>query len=290
MNKKALSFVAWTFALSYLYAALFYFVLGIRSGTGYLLMAIGYMWIPGSVAILHYWREKRSLRTWRLLVKPNRWFAFAWLIFLVLQFANILVTLLWPSASFSLHMTDFFAQYESLMSPEELEVMRHQVTNNPLMPLVMMVGQALVAGVTVNMLAALGEELGWRGYLHEQLITLGFWKCSLVIGLIWGLWHAPLILQGHNYPQFPVLGVLLMTIFCILLSPLYTLIREKSGSVIAASIAHGTLNASGAISLIYIIGGHVLWNGFHLFSGFVLLTMVNLLIWNTLRTIGKRID
>ena len=53
MNQKARSFVAWTFALSYLYAALFYFVLGIRSGTGYLLMAIGYMWIPGTVAIAH---------------------------------------------------------------------------------------------------------------------------------------------------------------------------------------------------------------------------------------------
>lgn len=282
MNQKARSFVAWTFALSYLYAALFYFVLGIRSGTGYLLMAIGYMWIPGTVAIAHYWREKRSLRTWKLLVKPNRWFAFAWLIFLVLQFANILVTLLWPGASFSLYMTDFFAQYESLMSPEELEVMRHQVASNPLLPLVMMVGQALVAGVTVNMLAALGEELGWRGYLHEQLITLGFWKCSLVTGTIWGLWHAPLILQGHNYPSFPLLGVLFMTVWCILLSPLFTLIQEKSGSVIASSIAHGSLNASIGISFVYITGGHVLWNGFHHLSGFVLLALVNLVMWKSI--------
>ena len=160
--------------------------------------------------------------------------------------------------------------------------MRHQVASNPLLPLVMMVGQALVAGVTVNMLAALGEELGWRGYLHEQLITLGFWKCSLVTGTIWGLWHAPLILQGHNYPSFPLLGVLFMTVWCILLSPLFTLIQEKSGSVIASSIAHGSLNASIGISFVYITGGHVLWNGFHHLSGFVLLALVNLVMWKSI--------
>ena len=80
--------------------------------------------------------------------------------------------------------------------------MRQQVTNNPELPLLMMVAQSLAAAVTINMLAALGEELGWRGYLHEKLISRGFWKCSLITGIIWGLWHAPLILQGHHYPAF----------------------------------------------------------------------------------------
>ena len=178
-------------------------------------------------------------------------------------------------------MTDFFSQYESLLSPQELDAMRQQVTNNPELPLLMMVAQSLAAAVTINMLAALGEELGWRGYLHEQLISRGFWKCSFITGTIWGLWHAPLILQGHNYPAFPILGVLFMTVWCILLSPLFTLIREKSGSVIAASIAHGSLNASIGISIIYINGGHILWNGFHHLSGFTVLTLVNLVIWKS---------
>jgi len=61
----------------------------------------------------------------------------------------------------------------------------------------------------------------------------------------------------------------------------YTLIREKSGSVIAASITNGFLNAYAGIFLIYISGGHVLWNGFYNFSGFVLLTLVNLAIWKS---------
>ena len=281
MSKKAISFVGWTFAVSYLYAALFYFGLQVRSGAGYLAMAVGYMWIPGIIAMVHWRRDKISFRDWKLLVKPNRWFFVAWVVFLLLQFVNIPVTMLWPGTSFSFYMTDFFAQYESLVSPEELEAMRQQVTSNPWLPLLMMVGQSLAAAVTINLLAALGEELGWRGYLHEQLITLGFWKCSLYTGVIWGLWHAPLILQGHNYPTFPRLGVLFMVMWCILLSPLFTLIREKSGSVIAASIAHGSLNASIGISLVYISGGHVMWNGFHHLSGFTVLALVNLVIWKS---------
>ena len=281
MNKKAVSFVGWTFAISYLYAAVFYFLLNIRSGNGYLAMAVGYMWIPGVVAAVHYFREKRRFRTWKLLVKPNRWFVFAWLVFLLLQFVNIPLTTLWPDTSFSLHMTGFFSQYENLVPAAELETMRQQALQTPWLPLLMMVVQSLVAALTINMLAALGEELGWRGYLHEQLITLGFWKCSLYTGIIWGLWHAPLILQGHNYPTFPRLGVLFMVVWCILLSPLFTFIREKSGSVIAASIAHGSLNASLGLSLVYISGGHVFWNGFHHLSGFVLLALVNLVIWKT---------
>jgi membrane protease YdiL (CAAX protease family) len=291
MKKKASSFVIWTFIISYLYAALFYFILGIRSGSGYLAMAVGYMWIPGIIAIIHWRIEKRSFRSWGLLVKPNRWFVFAWLVFLALQFVNIPITLLWPGTSFSLYMSGFFSQYEAVMPPEELEAMRQQATQTPWLPMLMMVVQSLAAAVTINLLASLGEELGWRGYLHEKLISLGFWKCSLLTGTIWGLWHAPLILQGHNYPDFPQLGVLLMTVWCILLAPLFTLIRLKSGSVIAASIAHGSLNASIGISLVYIVGGHSLWNGFHHISGFILLALVNLVIWKTgiyrHRVVGK---
>ncbi len=55
-----------------------------------------------------------------------------------------------------------------------------------------------------------GEELGWRGFLLKQCSYMDFWKMSLVIGIIWGLWHAPIIIQGYNYPQNPVIGVFMM--------------------------------------------------------------------------------
>jgi len=53
-----------------------------------------------------------------------------------------------------------------------------------------------------------GEELGWRGYLLPKLMPLGKPRAYAILGIVWGLWHAPLILVGMNYPGHPLLGVL----------------------------------------------------------------------------------
>jgi hypothetical protein len=72
--------------------------------------------------------------------------------------------------------------------------------------------------------------------MQRELSNIRFWKSSLVIGTVWGFWYAPLILQGHNYPQHPILGMLMLTIFMLLLSPLFAYVRLKAKSVIAASV------------------------------------------------------
>jgi len=122
------------------------------------------------------------------------------------------------------------------------------------------------------------RKLGWRGLLLRELGRMGFWRASALIGLIWGIWHAPLILQGHNYPQHPVEGVFMMIIFCLLLSPIFSYIRIKSGSVIAAAILHGTLNATGGLSIM-IVNGNDLVTGVTGASGFIILSILNLLIF-----------
>ena len=67
---------------------------------------------------------------------------------------------------------------------------------------------SLVMGPVVNGLFGFGEEFGWRGYLLPKLMPLGKWKAYTLVGIIWGLWHAPLVLAGFNYPGFRMLGVL----------------------------------------------------------------------------------
>jgi membrane protease YdiL (CAAX protease family) len=69
--------------------------------------------------------------------------------------------------------------------------------------------------------------------------------------LIWGLWHIPVILQGHNYPEAPVLGIFLMTVFTVLLGAFLSWLYFKTGSPWAPALGHGSVNAVAALSVIF---------------------------------------
>lgn len=113
------------------------------------------------------------------------------------------------------------------------------------------IGLALALGATINAVFALGEEFGWRGYLLWELAPLGFWRASVAIGAIWGLWHAPAILEGYNYPSFPLIGVLAMVVVGVALSPLYTYLVVQAKSVVAAALLHGVFNSSAGLVIAY---------------------------------------
>jgi membrane protease YdiL (CAAX protease family) len=104
----------------------------------------------------------------------------------------------------------------------------------------------------VNAPFAVGEEIGWRGFLVPRLMQLGLrqWPASVICGVVWGLWHAPLILQGHNYPDHPYLGVALMTAFTTLLGLIFGWLQQSSGSVWAPTVAHGALNGIAALPIV----------------------------------------
>ncbi len=72
----------------------------------------------------------------------------------------------------------------------------------PIGVLVLLQLLALPMAAFINLVPALGEELGWRGWLLPKLMPLGAIPAILTSGVIWGLWHTPLILLGYNYPGF----------------------------------------------------------------------------------------
>lgn len=118
----------------------------------------------------------------------------------------------------------------------------------------------IMAGTTVNMVAALGEEAGWRGMLHTALRPrLGPVLSGLLIGLVWGLWHAPLVWNGYNYvlpgdlacPGEPARGlsaVLAFMLFTASTGLILTGLRERYGSVLAPAAGHGAMNAVAGLS------------------------------------------
>lgn len=103
--------------------------------------------------------------------------------------------------------------------------------------------QALLLAVPpvliMQSLFAIGEEAGWRGWLHRELSPLGFWPMSLLIGAAWALWHAPIVLALGLAPREAV--TYLGTIVAV--APLLSALRQISGTVWAAVLGHGMLNS-----------------------------------------------
>ena len=97
----------------------------------------------------------------------------------------------------------------------------------------------------VNGLVTVGEEIGWRGFMQQKLISRNGLMFGIgLLGLIWAYWHTPIILLGYNYPETPILGALLLwPATCILLSFVFAWLTIKGKSVWPAVLAHGSYNA-----------------------------------------------
>ncbi len=128
-------------------------------------------------------------------------------------------------------------------------------------PLVMGVQliQGLLIGPIINVPFTLGEELGWRSYLLPKLTGLyGQRKAILLSGLVWGLWHAPMIAMGHNYGTgywgWPILGILAMVVFCLAMGSFEAFLTFRTGSVWPAAMAHSSLNAITATPVYFALG------------------------------------
>ncbi|WP_453985447.1 CPBP family intramembrane glutamic endopeptidase [Brevibacterium casei] len=103
---------------------------------------------------------------------------------------------------------------------------------------------------------AFGEEVGWRGWLLTSLRPLGTWPALVIIGVVWGLWHAPLILLGYNFARPNLAGLALMVGGCIALSILFGWLRLRTGSLWPAVFAHAALNASAGMLLALVLNGN----------------------------------
>ena len=118
----------------------------------------------------------------------------------------------------------------------------------------------LLLAPLLNLITCFGEEWGWRGFLMPKLHErYSFSKAAFLTGIIWGLWHAPLIAVGHNYhqilgvssPWMVVAAILAMCVFCVVAAFLFGYISERAKSVWPAVLAHGCMNGAAGLPLMF---------------------------------------
>src|SRR5262245_11519987 len=103
---------------------------------------------------------------------------------------------------------------------------------------------AATIGTLLSARTAAGEELGWRGYVLTRLIDAGVPRPVLASGLIWGLWHVPLILGGaYLAGPPPLLAAALFMATATAFGFVFARLRLETGSVWPAVALHAAWNA-----------------------------------------------
>ena len=102
----------------------------------------------------------------------------------------------------------------------------------------------VLAGLVIGTLLALGEEIGWRGYILPRLLGFGVVPAMLIVGLLHGIWHLPIMLTTDYYHSTgnPLIVVPLFLITLSLVGIFYGFLRIWTGSVWPVAIAHAAAN------------------------------------------------
>ncbi len=132
--------------------------------------------------------------------------------------------------------------------------------SNPQRPRFGLLLAGIAAGTVLSPLlnfpVSLGEELGWRGFLFPALgDRWGERRALALTGLVWGVWHAPLIVNGYNYPGHPWLAVPLMVGLTSLMNVVLVVLGRVGGSLTAPTLAHGAFNGMAGLSVLLLSGG-----------------------------------
>jgi membrane protease YdiL (CAAX protease family) len=220
------------------------------------LLASGYM---GAPALAHILTRLISREGWRdTKLRPQ--LKHGWPYWLAAWFLPALLTILGAAL--------FFALFPRFFDPalSNLQNALAQATRTTGQPIpfgawaliAIQTGVAVVIAPLLNGLFTFGEEFGWRGYLLPKLLPLGERRALLISGLIWGIWHWPVIAMGHNYglsyPGAPWTGMLAMTWFTVVTGVFLGWAALRGGSVWPAVIGHAAINGISGLGALFVRG------------------------------------
>lgn len=261
--KRILLYILITFGLTWIYCLLVVYPLangeslsGVPALATQLLVAAGMFFPSIGVFLTRLFTREGFKNVW---LKPNlkkniRYYLLAWFGPGILTFFGATLYFLIFKGSFDPDCGYMKLTMEAAGAPYEAQAM----PMNLLMLIQAM--QAFFLAPILNFVTCFGEEWGWRGYLLPKMKNLlPTVPTLLVTGVIWGLWHAPLTIIGHNYGLgywgFPFTGIAMMCLFCIVLGIFLSYVTLKTGSCIPAIIGHGAINGIAAIGMYFTSDG-----------------------------------
>jgi hypothetical protein len=237
---------------------------------GTVLLAVLYMPGPALATFIvqkYIYKEGFKQYGWSFSKKAWKWILFTPLIFLALTILTFVIIGLLGNTNLIPEFGQIdFAQETFTMRLKELASSKINIDNieipeippKRLFPLMLL--QGIIGGSTISLPFMFGEEFGWRGLMLKETKSLGFLKANIFIGFVWGIWHLPVILMGHNYSHHPYIGIIMMILFTISVAPLFAYARIKTKSILGACMMHGMVNATGALYMLYIANWNELYS------------------------------
>jgi membrane protease YdiL (CAAX protease family) len=221
----------------------------------HLLMATTYMFSP---AIAHILTRLITREGWQdTWLKPE--IRKGWPYWAIAWFGTPLLIAIGGLLYFAIFPQQFDANLETLRQMiVDYGGAAEDSTLNPAAIAAVQIFQGILLAPVLNLVPVLGEEFGWRAYLQPKLLPLGERKTFLWMGLIWGVWHAPVIAMGYNYgyqyPGAPWAGILLFIWVSFVLGTFFGWATLRSQSVWPAVIGHAVLNGTASAVWLFTLG------------------------------------
>lgn len=256
MSQKTKGILAYL-AIAFLPAWLYWTIVSLAgfSGTNPAFQAVA---LPGAFApalacfVVRKWVTKEGFADAGLSLNLTRnwlYYLFAWLLPLAVTAVIILLATL-----FNLSQPDFSLQrfFTSLNLP-------NGTPETPDNLFFILLPTLLIQAIIIATPIVWGEEFGWRSYLQIRLFADRPLIAAISTGIIWGIWHYPLVFFGYERYENQFLGLIIFTVFTVLLSIIFGWLRLKTGSVWAASLGHGATNAIGGSLTLMLFSGGTNW-------------------------------
>jgi uncharacterized protein len=218
----------------FLFSSVFYFLIirarHLGAGGGY--YVLGIMWCPALAAFATLKLSRRSLRDLGWKWPAAKYALMSW--YIPLLYAGIAYLTVWISGLGGFPNHEFVASLTTRMG----------LRLSPLISAIIYVLLTASFGMVRSVSSALGEEIGWRGFLVPELSnTVGFTGTALISGIVWSLWHYPvLIFADYNSGTATWYALTCFTVMVIAISFVFAWLRLKSGSLWTGVLLHASHN------------------------------------------------